>query len=126
MGDGGYSKYSVGSFLSKSETYLYQRILLEDITAFIWQRKAPSRVEITTWLLTLGKLKTGEFLFNLSILSQDHALCCFCKNETESCANLFLTCKISWSIWMSILKWWGISTVMHSDPKLVVTGSRKI
>ena len=49
------------------------------------------------------------------IISPLDASCPFCDTEIESISHLLFVCRFSWSAWMEILKWWGLSAPIHNQ-----------
>lgn len=89
-------------------------ILNRPIIRSIWQKCAPPRAQLTIWLATLEKLKTGDILVEKGIIDSQQALCPFCSLEMESNSHILFTCHFSWSTWMKMLEWWGITGVFHN------------
>lgn len=89
-------------------------ILPKKTTDIIWCKFYPPRAQLTMWLACLERLKTGDKLVELGIIDVNQALCPLCRVEMESNAQIILTCRFSWEVWMDILKWWGIKGVLHS------------
>lgn len=91
------------------------RILDEKVIRFIWQGKAPKRVELIVWFLAMGKLKTGDILARANIITQEQATCPMCGVCQETNNHLFFKCKVPWQIWTLCFQWWGIQTVIHEQ-----------
>lgn len=85
------------------------------MTSLIWKLKAPPRAQIVVWLACLGKLKTGDFLMGKGVLSSANALCPLCEVALETNSHILFSCDVSWSIWMQILEWWGVTGVLHNQ-----------
>ena len=83
--------------------------------ASIWRSHIPPRAQLTIWWAHLGKLKTSDILLEKGIIGPQQALCPFCNLEIETNSHVLFTCSFSWSIWMEVLCWWGISGVLHKD-----------
>lgn len=82
------------------------------VAVFIWSIKVPPRVHITLWLAALERLKTGDALLERGIISPAQAMCPLCESALETNSHILFTCSFSWSLWMQVLKWWGISGVL--------------
>lgn len=83
------------------------------ILQLIWNCKAPLKVQCFGWMAFLGKLKTGEHLLRIGILTNyQDALCKFCGECIESINHSLLHCFMTWKIWCKILGWWGIQWVL--------------
>ena len=91
-----------------------QPILPKAVSNYVWQSFIPPRAQISVWLASLERLKTGDFLLEKGIIDLQRALCPFCNRETESNAHILLTCSFSWRSWMAVLKWWGLSAVFQN------------
>ena len=89
-------------------------ILSKPIINTIWQNFIPPRAQVTIWLANLNKLKPGDFLVEKGIINSQQALCPFCSLEVKSNSHILFTWSFSWSIWMKILEWCGISDVLHN------------
>lgn len=83
---------------------------------WIWDNVAPFRVQCFTWMVKLGKIKTGDFLLSVGIIQQQQqALCKFCGVWMESINHSFLHCPSVWSVWCLLLDWWGTQWVTPSN-----------
>ena len=63
----------------------------------------------------LERLKTGDFFVDKQLLDPPQAVCPFCRSEIESNSHVLFTCTFSWRIWMTVLRWGGISGVLPSQ-----------
>ena len=88
--------------------------LSKNIVNIVWQKFIPPRAQLSIWLANLEKLKTGDFLVEKGIINSQQADCPFCSLETESNSHVLFTCRFSWSSWMKMLEWWGLSGVLHN------------
>ena len=89
--------------------------LPKSIAAIVWQKFIPPRAKLIAWLANKEKLKTGELLVEKGIITPLEATCPFCGTHLESNSHLLFTCRFSWSAWMEILKWWGLSAPLHNQ-----------
>ena len=89
-------------------------ILPKPVTNLVWQKFIPPRAQVSVWLANLERLKTGDFLLNKGMIEAQWATCPFYNTTTESNSHILLTCNFSWSTWMEILKWWGISAALQN------------
>ncbi|XP_057538031.1 uncharacterized protein LOC130815560 [Amaranthus tricolor] len=87
--------------------------LPNSIAPIIWKNFIPPRAKLTIWLANQEKLKTGDFLVEKGIITQQNAWCPFCRNEIESNSHILFVCRFAWSAWMEVLKWWGLSAPLH-------------
>ncbi|XP_057518489.1 uncharacterized protein LOC130799411 [Amaranthus tricolor] len=93
---------------------VYTPFLPRPIVNIVWQKFIPPRAKLSVWLANLEKLKTGDFLVEKGIINPQEAACPFCSLQLESNSHILFTCRFSWSAWMEILKWWGLSTALHN------------
>lgn len=76
---------------------------------WLWKNTAPFRVQCFSWMVMLGKLKTGDFLLNIGVIQNPNlVLCKFCGESVESINHSLLLCSPIWNLWCKILMWWGI------------------
>ena len=57
--------------------------LPNSIAPIVWKKFIPPRAKLTIWLADKEKLKTGDFLVEKGIISQQNAWCPFCRNENR-------------------------------------------
>ncbi|CAO2835995.1 unnamed protein product [Amaranthus hypochondriacus] len=88
-------------------------ILAKSVAYLIWSIKVPPRVHLIIWMASLEKLKTGDVLVDRGLLDVNNAMCPFCGINVESNSHIIFTCSFSWSVWMMMLDWWGVSGVLH-------------
>jgi hypothetical protein len=75
----------------------------------LWKNKVPSKVSIFGWRLLLEKLPTREVLFQRGVITNIHETCCvFCFDLMESIDHIFLTCRVTATVWSLIFVWMGI------------------
>ena len=92
----------------------YSPSLSKPIVNIIWQKFIPPRAKLLVWLANLEKLKTGDFLVNLGIIEPQQATCPFCNSALETNSHILFSCNFAWNVWMSLVDWWGFSTVLHN------------
>jgi reverse transcriptase-like protein len=90
-------------------------MLPKPLTTFIWSTKAPPRALIVLWLASMERLKTCDFLVEKGIMNLNDAVCPFCQVVTETNPHILFTCHFSWSIWMKVLSWWGVTGVLQNS-----------
>ncbi|KAL8547093.1 hypothetical protein ACS0TY_006716 [Phlomoides rotata] len=44
--------------------------------------------------------------------------CQLCKEKEENIKHLFFDCKVTYGIWTSIIKWLGVTMVLHISPSV--------
>lgn len=108
--------FTVRSFTEEAEAHWYQRMLNQNVTEFIWQRRAPPRAELVVWFLALEKLKTGDYLLGLNLIEPEMALCPICLVFVETNSHLIFSCRFSWQIWTNCFQWWDVTTVFLENP----------
>ncbi|XP_057520830.1 uncharacterized protein LOC130801085 [Amaranthus tricolor] len=89
--------------------------LPKSVVSLIWKNFIPPRAKLVVWLANKEKLKTGELLMEKGIISPLDANCPFCGTEVESISHLLFVCRFSWTVWMDILKWWGLSAPLQNQ-----------
>ena len=89
-------------------------ILSKAVIDYVRQSFIPPRAQLSVWIASLERLKTGDFLLEKGIIDPQRASCPFCNRDTESNAHILLTCSFSWRSWIAILKWWGLSAVFQN------------
>ncbi|XP_057526417.1 uncharacterized protein LOC130805650 [Amaranthus tricolor] len=87
--------------------------LPKHIINLVWQKLITPRAQMSVWLASLEKLKTGDFHVEKGIIDSQMASCPFCNLETESNSHILFTCRFSWSV-MKMLEWWSLSSVLHN------------
>ena len=76
----------------------------------IWKVKVPKRVAFFMWTTAHGQILTLD-----NLMLRGHPLvnrCCLCCCNSESVDHLLLFCPITHSLWMSMLRLFGIDWVM--------------
>ena len=89
--------------------------LPKEIISIVWQKFIPPRANVIVWLAAKEKLRTGRLLTDKGIITPLQAACPFCGTYLESNSHLLFECRFSWSAWMEILKWWGVSAPIHNQ-----------
>ena len=72
----------------------------------IWKVKLPKIVAFFMWTAAYGQILTLN-----NLILRDHSLanrCCLCCNNAESVDHLLLFCSIAHSLWMYMLRLFGI------------------
>ena len=64
-----------------------------DFADFVWNNRAPPRVQFFAWLLTQDRLNCRSNLKVKNILDDD--ICELCGQEAEDCQHLILTCPFA-------------------------------
>ena len=109
----------VGSYPTKDITDKLSKSLVpslpKSVASIVWQKFIPPRAKLAIWLANKGKLKTGDLLVEKGIITPQDASCPFCGINLESNSHILFVCRFSWSAWMEILKWWGLSAPLHNQ-----------
>lgn len=89
---------------------------------FFWDNSIPLKVGVLCWRATLDRVPTKENLQKKGIIhDQSELLCCLCKQNLESGAHLFISCKFTYFVWMQVLNWFGISTALAGNLEALLT-----
>ena len=109
----------VSSYPTKGITTVLSESLVpslpKSIASIVWQKFILPRAKLIVWLANKEKLKTGELLMEKGIITTLDATCPFCGTHLESNSHFLFVCRFSWSAWMEILKWWGLSAPLHNQ-----------
>lgn len=108
--------FSCKSSSDKAHSHLFPQMMLDDVISFICQKTAPPRAELVVWFLVHNRLKTGDYLAKLNIISSVDNVCYFCRNSEETIPHVFFSCPFSWQIWTHYLNWWGVRTALQTQP----------
>ena len=76
----------------------------------IWKVKVPKRVAFFMWTAAHGQILTLDNLMLSGRLLANR--CCLCCNNVESVDHLLLFCPIAHSLWMYLIRLFGIEWVM--------------
>nr|KYP44529.1 Putative ribonuclease H protein At1g65750 family [Cajanus cajan] len=72
----------------------------------VWSIPAPPKAKIFAWRMMSRGLPTVDNLASRSIvLSENDALCVFCKSDIETDYHLFCTCPVVDKVWKVCLSW---------------------
>lgn len=88
-------------------------LLPRAVASILWSIRCPPRAQVTLWMACLGRLKTGDRLMDVGVISISDALCPLCGVVVESNSHVLFTCSFSWGVWMHILDWWGLQGVLQ-------------
>lgn len=105
------NKFSVKSMYDLVRSHLDSNNL-DPILDLVWKNVAPFRIQCFGWLVSLGRVKTTEYLFKIGIIQNPgDAVCKFCGRDQETLDHLLLLCQPIWEIWTDITLWWGVQWV---------------
>ena len=76
----------------------------------IWKVKVPKRVAFLMWTAAHGQILTLDNLMLRGRLLANR--CCLCCNNAESVDHLLLFCPMAHSLWMYMIRLFGIEWVM--------------
>ncbi|CAN6226414.1 unnamed protein product [Urochloa humidicola] len=66
-------------------------------TKFVWQNRAPPRVQFFAWLLVQNRLQCRSNLVKKQVV--DAATCPLCSHPDETCDHLILDCPFAAQVW---------------------------
>ena len=81
----------------------------------LWHKNVPLKVVIFAWRLFRDRLYTKHNLFCRQVIAIDAQSCAGDCGEMETSSHLFLHCDFFGSVWIFIIRWVGIISVMHCD-----------
>ncbi|GAB2298411.1 hypothetical protein Dimus_032476 [Dionaea muscipula] len=95
IGDGKDALVWIGSGDSFRVNEVYEgqeaQLLVSSTLKLVWASGVPPRVQLFTWFMWLGKVKTVVKLRNMGVLSDDASvLCGFCSESEEDADHLFI------------------------------------
>jgi len=102
----GYSVRESYRFLTTSGEQV-DRSLMDDV----WHRNIPEKVSLFVWRLLRNRLPSKDNLLRQNILHVNDLACVTGCGASESAKHLFLDCDLSYSLWLLIWNWIGISVV---------------
>ncbi|GLT87099.1 hypothetical protein SLE2022_051990 [Rubroshorea leprosula] len=109
--EGNFKVRKAYEFLAPTES-----ILEDQLSKLIWCRLVPSKVSFFGWRLCLDRLPTKWNIMKRGVFLQEEELMCgLCGSMVEEANHLFCMCKEAWIIWVEVLKWWGMETVMPNN-----------
>ncbi|GLT45512.1 hypothetical protein SLA2020_193400 [Shorea laevis] len=109
--DGAYSAKQAYDFLSPKFC-----ILDEKWSKVIWSKYVPSKLSIFGWRFFLNRLATKDNLCRRGVAFSGRSVCCgFCHEGVEQLQHIFCECKEVWLVWMKLLGWWGVQSVLSND-----------
>ena len=76
---------------------------------FLWKIKAPRVIALGWWLALCGRILTMDNRWRRRIIIING--CPTCLADEEKVDHLLLGCKTAYSLWISILGWFGLSWV---------------
>ncbi|GKV02234.1 hypothetical protein SLEP1_g14693 [Rubroshorea leprosula] len=109
--EGKYMVKKAYEFLAPTES-----ILEDQWSKLIWCRLVPSKVSFFGWRLCIDRLPTKRNIMKRRVSRQEEELMCgLCCDMVEEANHLFCMCKEPWIIWVEILQWWGMETVIPNN-----------
>jgi len=99
----------------------YENLTLVDvdfimvINHVLWLKMISLKFNIFIWRILLNRLPTKDLLVRCRVLVVSDNTCSADCGFSEDRDNLFLTCKVFGTLWLSISGWLGISTVFHGN-----------
>ena len=77
-------------------------VTVDRMSCSVWQKLAPPKVELMTWLALLDRLNTKDRLARKKVIPAEMNICTFCNRHTEDIHHLLLLCQVPWSIWQQV------------------------
>ncbi|KAL8466311.1 hypothetical protein ACS0TY_035426 [Phlomoides rotata] len=113
--DGSYSTKEAYEWIMRSKEREVQ-LELEEFK-LIWNSFCPTKVRMHACRILWERIPTTTKLIRRNaILPNTSTTCSFCEQDTETVRHIFFECSFTYKIWMDIVKWLGISTVLSSNP----------
>jgi hypothetical protein len=81
----------------------------------LWHKDVPLKVVLFAWRLFRDRLPTMDNLHRRHVIDIDSQLCIGGCGEVESSSHLFLNCNLFGTVWNYLLRWLGVSFVLHGD-----------
>lgn len=78
----------------------------------LWPKDVPLKVVLFVWRLFCDRLPTKDNLHRQRVLENDAQICVGGCGMIETSAHLFLHCNLFSSVWIPILRWFGVSAVL--------------
>jgi len=111
--------YSVRGTYHFLETYHFlttsgegvDKSLVDDI----WHMYIPSKVSLIVWHLIRVRLPTKNNLARQRVIQATDTACTAACGDVETTSHLFLGCDMYKSLWLLVLHWLGISSVLHGE-----------
>ncbi|GKV43557.1 hypothetical protein SLEP1_g50836 [Rubroshorea leprosula] len=114
--DGSYGVKKAYDFLAPTK-----RVLEEQLCKLIWCKLVPSKVFFFGWRLCLDRLPTKWNITKRGVhLQEEELICVLCNDMVEEANHLFSMCKEAWILWVEVLQWWGMVTIMPNNALGVV------
>ncbi|GJT31903.1 RNA-directed DNA polymerase, eukaryota, reverse transcriptase zinc-binding domain protein [Tanacetum coccineum] len=88
-----------------------------------WNNLLPSKVNITTWRISIQRLPTHINLDKRNV-NLDSVRCPICDDALKTEQHVFVSCNLAGKIWKDILNWWNIknSVVSTFDDAINLAG----
>lgn len=88
---------------------LHMSILkLSHLMARVWKNWAPSKIQVFSWQLLLGRIPTRANLLMCRVITDPASyVCALCGVSTELANHLFVLCGVASKVWYEIHKWLG-------------------
>ncbi|GJW54616.1 RNA-directed DNA polymerase, eukaryota, reverse transcriptase zinc-binding domain protein [Tanacetum coccineum] len=78
-----------------------------------WNNLLPSKVNITTWRISIQRLPTRINLDKRNV-DLDSVRCPICDDALETEQHVFVSYNLAGKIWKDILNWWNIKSIVVS------------
>ncbi|GKV47438.1 hypothetical protein SLEP1_g54342 [Rubroshorea leprosula] len=87
-------------------------ILSDHFCKLIWCKLVPDKVSFFGWRLCLDRLPTKWNLQKRGVVLEGGLGCGLCNEGIEDGNHVFCTCPEVWLIWVRVLAWWGMASVL--------------
>lgn len=120
---GGYTVKSAFAFIADAERGDGERTGDNMDHAFfkgIWCNLVPSKVAALAWKIGLQRMPTMANIIRSGVQIQNNlnGVCVLCNDQVETTSHLFFECNFSYSVWMTCLKWVGLSSALPNDGRM--------
>ncbi|GLT36475.1 hypothetical protein SLA2020_108500 [Shorea laevis] len=105
--DGKYVVKNAYEFVASTEF-----ILSDQLCKLVWHQLVPDKVSFFGWRLCLDRLPTKWNLQKRGVVLEGGLGCGLCNEGIEDGNHVFCTCQEVWLIWVRVLSWWGMETVL--------------
>ncbi|KAE8680777.1 hypothetical protein F3Y22_tig00111366pilonHSYRG00071 [Hibiscus syriacus] len=106
-------QFSVKACRNSFSVFIDESVQWEKV---VWLGLVPPRVETFLWQLSHQKVAVRVELLRRGIDVGGIILCPLCNQGAESVQHLFVSCPVSWELWMKIIGYWDIQLTIPQDP----------
>lgn len=84
---------------------------------WVWNRYTPLKVSAFAWKMLQNRIPTKDNLIKRGVLTGDSITCAVCSHVEESVAHLFFECDHFSKVWVDMLRWLGVSSMLHNNSR---------